>query len=38
MQWLKLNDIKSEYTSMVDKNLAKKYVEDVIGKEHIVPT
>ncbi len=38
LQWLKLNDQKPEYTEMVDKFLAKKYVASIIGQEHIIPT
>ena len=38
LQWLKLNDRKPEYTEMVDKYLAKKYVEKHIGEKYIIPT
>ncbi|MBR4325276.1 MAG: glycosyl transferase [Bacteroidales bacterium] len=38
LQWLKLYDRKSEYTTMVDKYLVKKYVADKIGDEYIIPT
>ena len=38
LQWLKLNDIHSEYTQMVDKVDAKKYVASIIGDEYIIPT
>ncbi len=38
LQWLKLYDRKDEYTKMVDKYEAKKYVGDRIGKEYIIPT
>lgn len=38
LQWLKLYDRKPEYTAMVDKYEAKKYVADRIGKEYIIPT
>ena len=38
LQWLKLNDRKPEYTEMVDKYLAKKYVEKRIGEKYIIPT
>lgn len=38
MQWLKINDHKSIYTTMVDKYEAKKYVANIIGEEYIVPT
>lgn len=38
MQWLKLYNRKPEYTNMVDKYEVKKYVEEKIGKEYIIPT
>jgi hypothetical protein len=38
LQWLKLYDRKPEYTEMVDKYSAKKYVADRIGEEYIIPT
>lgn len=38
LQWLKLYDRNPEYTIMVDKYLAKKYVADKIGEEYIIPT
>ncbi len=38
LQWLKLYDRKPEYTKMVDKYEAKKYVADLIGEEYIIPT
>ena len=38
LQWLKLNDIHSEYVQMVDKYEAKEYVRGIIGDEHIIPT
>ena len=38
LQWLKLNDIHPEYSELVDKYLAKKHVEKIIGAEHIIPT
>lgn len=38
LQWLKLHDRKSIYTTMADKYLAKEYVGKIIGKEHIIPT
>ena len=38
MQWLKLNDRKEIYTTMVDKYEVKKYVASIIGEEYIVPT
>lgn len=38
LQWLKLNNRRPEYTQMVDKVEAKKYVANIIGEEHIIPT
>lgn len=38
LQWLKLYDRRPEYTQMVDKVEAKKYVSNIIGEEHIIPT
>ena len=38
LQWLKLNDIHPEYTKMVDKIEAKKYVASIIGNDYIIPT
>lgn len=38
LQWLKLYDRKPEYTTMVDKAEAKKWVAERIGEEYIIPT
>lgn len=38
LQWLKLHDRNPEYTRMVDKYEAKKYVAERIGEEFIIPT
>lgn len=38
LQWLKLYDRRPEYTTMVDKYAAKKWVADRIGEEYIIPT
>lgn len=38
LQWLKLYDRKPIYTAMVDKYEVKKYVSNLIGEEHIIPT
>ncbi|MCD7717143.1 MAG: glycosyl transferase [Lachnospiraceae bacterium] len=38
IQWLKLHDRRPEYTLMVDKYEAKKYVADKIGEKYIIPT
>ena len=38
LQWLKLYNRRSEYTTMVDKYEAKLYVAERIGEEYIIPT
>jgi len=38
LQWLKLYNRKSVYTTMVDKATAKEYVASIIGEEYIIPT
>ena len=38
LQWLKLHDRRPEYTRMVDKVEAKKYVAEIIGDQYIIPT
>lgn len=38
LQWLKLYNRKPEFTQMVDKYEAKKYVASIIGEEFIIPT
>ena len=38
LQWIKLHDRRPEYTNMVDKYEAKKYVAKLIGEEYIIPT
>ena len=38
LQWLKLYNRKSLYTTMVDKYDAKKYVSTIVGEEYTVPT
>lgn len=38
LQWLKLYNRKPEYTTMVDKYAAKKYIASIVGEEYIVPT
>lgn len=38
LQWLKLHNHRPEYTKMVDKYEAKKYVAGTIGDEYIIPT
>lgn len=38
LQWLKLNNRKNEYTTMVDKYEVKSYVEKKIGEKYIIPT
>lgn len=38
IQWLKIHDHRLEYTTMVDKCEAKKWVANIIGSEYIIPT
>ena len=38
LQWLKIHDRNPEYTRMVDKYEAKKYVAERIGEQYIIPT
>jgi len=38
MQWLKVYDHREDYFKMADKYEAKKYVGNIIGTEHIIPT
>lgn len=38
LQWLKLYDRKPEYTRMVDKYEAKRFVEERIGSGYTIPT
>ena len=38
LQWLKLHDRNPLYTILVDKYEVKKYVSEIIGEDHIIPT
>lgn len=38
LQWLKLYNRKSIYTTMVDKYGVKKFISDLVGSEYTVPT
>ncbi len=38
LQWLKINNRKDIYCTMVDKYEAKEYVSNIIGEEYIIPT
>lgn len=38
INWIKLNDRRPEYTTMVDKYEVKQYVSDIIGEEYVIPT
>lgn len=38
LQWLKLNDRKEIYTTLVDKYEVKDYVKNIIGEKYIIPT
>lgn len=37
LQWLKLYDRNPLYTELVDKLEVRKYIEDTIGKEYLIP-
>ena len=37
LQWLKLYDHRPEYSTMVDKYEAKKFISDIIGEEYVLP-
>lgn len=37
IQWLKLYNRKAEYSLMVDKVEAKKYVSHIVGEQYIIP-
>lgn len=38
LNWLKLYDRRSVYTTMVDKYSVKAYVESKVGRQYIIPT
>lgn len=38
MQWLKLHNRRAEYSIMVDKYAAKKFVASVLGEKYVTPT
>lgn len=38
LQWLKINDRKEIYTTMVDKYAAKEFIKEKIGEEYVIPT
>lgn len=37
IEWLKLYDRRNEYTMMTDKYLVRKYVEEKIGSQYLIP-
>ena len=37
LQWIKLYDRNPLYTTLVDKYRVKKYVEEIVGAEHVIP-
>lgn len=37
LQWLKMNDRRAEYTTMVDKYLVRKYIAETIGDQYLIP-
>lgn len=38
LQWLKIHDRQPEYTTMVDKYEAKKWIAERVGETYIIPT
>ena len=38
LQWLKINNRKTSYTTMVDKLRVKTFVTKKIGEEYVIPT
>ena len=38
LQWLKLHERKTIYSTMVDKYEAKKYMKDALGSDYSIPT
>ena len=37
LQWLKLNDRKPEYSTMVDKYEVRGYIKDLLGDKYLIP-
>ncbi len=37
LQWLKLNDRKPEYSTMVDKYEVRRLIADTLGEEYLIP-
>lgn len=37
LQWLKINDRKTEYTKLVDKYDVREYISENIGEEYLIP-
>ena len=37
LQWLKVNDKKSEYTRLVDKLAVRQHIAEVLGEEYLFP-
>lgn len=37
LQWLKLNDRKPEYATMVDKYEVRGYIADLLGEQYLIP-
>lgn len=38
LQWIKLNDRKEVYHKMVDKYEVKKFIENEVGNDYVIPT
>jgi len=37
LQWLKLNDRRTIFTTMADKHAVREYVKNIIGEEYLIP-
>lgn len=37
LQWLKINNRKTQYTMLADKYLVKEYIKESIGEKYVVP-
>lgn len=37
IQWLKLNDRQSKYTTMVDKYRVRNYIKETLGESYLIP-
>ena len=37
LQWLKVNDKRTEYTELVDKLAVREHIKDILGEEYLFP-